>query len=101
LNHAHLRPRLAVPVLLGAALLAALVLAVAGSATAKPKKTAAPPPTEVKVMTRNLYLGADLTPAIQAKGVAAFTEATGDGTTRRPGPDDHVVVRLLLAHSDP
>ncbi|MBN9623738.1 MAG: hypothetical protein J0H06_12430, partial [Actinobacteria bacterium] len=78
MNHAHLRPRLAVPVLLGAALLAALVLAVAGSATAKPKKTAAPPPTEVKVMTRNLYLGADLTPAIEAKGVAAFTEATGE-----------------------
>jgi hypothetical protein len=77
LNHAHLRPRLAAPVLLGAALLAALVLAVAGSATAKPKKPA-PAPTEVKVMTRNVYLGADLTPAIQAKGVTAFTEATGE-----------------------
>ncbi len=77
MNHAHLRPRLAVPVLLGAALLAALVLVVAGSATAKPTK-AAPPPTEVKVMTRNVYLGADLGPAIEAKGVSAFTEATGE-----------------------
>src|SRR4029077_1277904 len=77
LKHAHLRPRLAAPVLLGAALLAALVLVVAGSATAKSKATT-PPPTEVKVMTRNVYLGADLTPAIEAKGVAAFTEATGE-----------------------
>jgi endonuclease/exonuclease/phosphatase family metal-dependent hydrolase len=78
LNHAHLRPRLAVPALLGVALLAALVLVVAGSATAKPKKTAAPPPTEVKVMTRNVYLGADLGPAIEAKGVSAFVAATGE-----------------------
>jgi endonuclease/exonuclease/phosphatase family metal-dependent hydrolase len=76
LNHAHLRPRLAAPALLGAALLA-LVLLVAGHAAAKPKPTKAPP-TEVKVMTRNIYLGADLTPAIQAKGVGAFTEATGE-----------------------
>jgi endonuclease/exonuclease/phosphatase family metal-dependent hydrolase len=75
LNHAHLRPRLAAPALLGAALLA-LVLLVAGHATAKPKPSK-PPPTEVKVMTRNIYLGADLTPAIEAKGVGAFVAATG------------------------
>jgi endonuclease/exonuclease/phosphatase family metal-dependent hydrolase len=76
LIHAQPRLRLVAPVLLGAALLA-LALIVAGHATAKPK-AAAPKPTDVKVMTRNIYLGADLTPAIEAKGVGAFTEATGE-----------------------
>ena len=76
MNHAHPRPRLAVPALLGAALLA-LVLVIAGHAAAKPKQTK-PQPTDVKVMTRNIYLGADLTPAIEAKSVSAFTEATGE-----------------------
>lgn len=78
MNHAHPRPRPAAPVLLGAALLAALVLVVAPhGATAKPTK-ATPPPTEVKVMTRNVYLGADLGPAIESKGVSAFVAATGE-----------------------
>lgn len=76
MNHSHPRLRLAAPALLGAALLA-LALLVAGHATAKPKQSAKPKPTDVKVMTRNIYLGADLGPAIAAKGVAAFTEATG------------------------
>ena len=76
LIHAQPRLRLVAPVLLGAALLA-LALIVAGNAMAKPK-AAAPKPTDVKVMTRNIYLGADLTPAIEAKGVGAFTEATGE-----------------------
>ncbi|HEX4753230.1 MAG TPA: hypothetical protein VH268_10035, partial [Solirubrobacterales bacterium] len=72
--HAHPRLRLAAPTLLGAALVA-LVLVVAGGAAAKPK--AKPQPTDVKVMTRNIYLGANLEPAIAAKGVGAFVEATG------------------------
>jgi endonuclease/exonuclease/phosphatase family metal-dependent hydrolase len=75
LNHAHPRPRLAAPALLGAALLA-LALLVAGHAAARPK--AEPQPTDVKVMTRNIYLGADLGPAIEAKSVAAFTAAAGE-----------------------
>jgi endonuclease/exonuclease/phosphatase family metal-dependent hydrolase len=81
LNHAHPRLRLAAPALLGAALLA-LVLLAAGHASAKPQKkqpqqASKEKPTTIKVMTRNIYLGADLTPAIEAKGVEAFTEATG------------------------
>jgi endonuclease/exonuclease/phosphatase family metal-dependent hydrolase len=76
LNHAHPRSRLAAPALLGAALLA-MVLLIASHATAKPKQPPKEPPTNVKVMTRNIYLGADLGPAIEAKGVTAFTEATG------------------------
>jgi endonuclease/exonuclease/phosphatase family metal-dependent hydrolase len=76
LIHAHPRLRLAASASFGVALVA-LALFVAGQATAKPK-AAAPKPTNVKVMTRNIYLGADLTPAIEAKGVGAFTEATGE-----------------------
>ena len=75
MNHAHPRLRLAAPALLGAALLA-LVLLVAGHATAKPKQ-AKDKPTTIKVMTRNIYLGADLGPAIPAKGVEASPTATG------------------------
>jgi len=76
LIHAHPRPRLAAPALIGAAI-AVLALVLAGPAAAKPKKTAKQKPATVKVMTRNVYLGANLGPAIEAKGVAAFTEATG------------------------
>jgi endonuclease/exonuclease/phosphatase family metal-dependent hydrolase len=72
LLHPHSRLRLAAPAFLGAGLLA-LILLFAGQATAKPKDA----PTDIKVMTRNVYLGADLGPAIEAKGVAAFTAATG------------------------
>ncbi|HEX4730042.1 MAG TPA: hypothetical protein VH299_02175 [Solirubrobacterales bacterium] len=73
--HAHPRLRLAAPALLGAALVA-LLLVVVGNATAKPQPTK-PRPTDVKVMTRNIYLGANLEPAIEAKSVGAFVEATG------------------------
>jgi endonuclease/exonuclease/phosphatase family metal-dependent hydrolase len=75
LIHAHPRLRLAAPALLGAAPLALMLLVAPFGATAH---SAAPQPTDVKVMTRNIYLGADLTPAIEAKGVGQFVEATGE-----------------------
>jgi endonuclease/exonuclease/phosphatase family metal-dependent hydrolase len=75
LIHAHPRLRIAAPALLAAALVALLVIAPFG-ATAKPNQPKQKP-TEIKVMTRNVYLGADLGPAISAKGVEAFTAATG------------------------
>jgi hypothetical protein len=61
--------RLALSLLLA---LAALLTAFAGVAEAKTLKG-----TPVKVMTRNLYLGADLTPAIQSTSTANFIEANG------------------------
>jgi endonuclease/exonuclease/phosphatase family metal-dependent hydrolase len=65
-NHARISTRHAAALLV-AALLFALVPAVA---TAKQGD-------EVKVMTRNLYLGADLAPPIGAKSIGEFTELNG------------------------
>jgi endonuclease/exonuclease/phosphatase family metal-dependent hydrolase len=46
----------------------------AAAAEAKPQKTKAVP---VKVMTRNLFLGADLSPALNSTGFESFIEANG------------------------
>jgi endonuclease/exonuclease/phosphatase family metal-dependent hydrolase len=59
-------------------LVAALAcLAFAGVAAAKQGKQSKGEDTTVNVMTRNLYLGADLTPAIQSPSTEAFIEANG------------------------
>jgi endonuclease/exonuclease/phosphatase family metal-dependent hydrolase len=54
---------------------AAVLMALVAVATAKPSKQSQG--TTVGVMTRNLYLGADLTPAIQSTSREAFFEANG------------------------
>lgn len=72
MNHARTAiPRMAV--LLAAIM--AFALLPAGAVAKKSSKPAKP--KEVNVMTRNLYLGADLAPAISASGLTAFTDATG------------------------
>jgi endonuclease/exonuclease/phosphatase family metal-dependent hydrolase len=70
-NHARISTRHAAA-LLAAALLFALVPAAAAA-----KQNGKSEGDEVKVMTRNLYLGADLGPPIAAKSIGEFTELNG------------------------
>lgn len=63
-------------VVLALAIAALACLAFAGLAQAKPAKQK-PKGTTVNVMTRNLYLGADLGPALASKSQAEFFEANG------------------------
>lgn len=60
--------------LLGLLILALLAPSVGQAAKAKPKKKK---PAEVTVMTRNLYLGADLGPAIDANSICGAVDAGG------------------------
>lgn len=71
MNHARIAIRQA------AALLAAALLFVLLPATAAGKPGYRGQGHEVKVMTRNLYLGADLGPPIGAKSLGEFTELNG------------------------
>jgi endonuclease/exonuclease/phosphatase family metal-dependent hydrolase len=73
--HAGLR-RTGAPLILAIALLA-LVPSFAPAKTGHGQGKGQDKTRVVKVMSRNLYLGADLTPAISASGLTAFTEATG------------------------
>ena len=59
-----------------AAIAALSCLGLAAVAQAKPAKHPSKG-TEVRVMTRNLYLGADLSPALQSTSTAGFIEANG------------------------
>jgi endonuclease/exonuclease/phosphatase family metal-dependent hydrolase len=65
------------PVLSRARIVAALATLIALCATAAlvPAAQAADKPKQIKVMTRNLYLGADLTPAIQATSLFGLAQA--------------------------
>jgi endonuclease/exonuclease/phosphatase family metal-dependent hydrolase len=89
LIHAHLSiRRTAVPLVFAAALILALLPSLA-IAKAKEGK-------EVNVMTRNLYLGADLGPPIAAKSVGEFTELNG-GVLREVTANDFPVRAKGLA----
>jgi endonuclease/exonuclease/phosphatase family metal-dependent hydrolase len=73
LNHAHTPIRRLATLALSATLVACLFPALAGAKQKHHAKQA----SVVNVMTRNLYLGADLAPPIAAKSVGEFTEANG------------------------
>jgi len=67
------RTRRAIALVVGAAV-ALTVFAVPAGADAKPKKKG----QVVKVMTRNLFLGADLGPGLEADSIGEFVQANGE-----------------------
>ena len=63
---------------MGFALAAALILSLIAATGVEAKEKGHKDQSQVvNVMSRNLYLGADLGPAIEAKGLGEFTAATG------------------------
>src|SRR4051812_34530410 len=60
-----------------ATLTAALMSSVCAAVLAAPAADAAKKPTNVKVMTRNLYLGADLTAGVNASDLQGLVDAAG------------------------
>jgi Endonuclease/Exonuclease/phosphatase family len=86
----HVRARWAVLGTLATAVVAGLMLPLA--ADAKPKKS-----VDVRVMTRNIFLGADLGPAINADTIGEFLAANG-GILREVDETDFPRRSRLLAH---
>jgi len=76
-NGAGTRVRVLVVLLAGLTALTALVAAPNGDATAKAKAKAKAAAVPVTVMTRNIFLGADLTPGVEAKNAKEFVDANG------------------------
>lgn len=91
MNHARISTRHAAALLV-ASLLFALVPAAAAA-----KQGGKGEGDEVKVMTRNLYLGADLAPPIAAKSIGEFTELNGQ-VLREVTANDFPVRAKGLAH---
>jgi endonuclease/exonuclease/phosphatase family metal-dependent hydrolase len=89
--------RTRLPILAAVLVATAALLAPAAVVAAKGKKKKDP---RVTVMTRNLYLGADLTPAIEAPGVAEAIDAGGQILNDVDASDFPARAKLLAKEID-